>query len=532
MKKSPFAYGDKFDFTTYCLIFATLLIATAIFNVYYYPPSKITTEQTKLAAVHNSALSAYYQTDSLKTIKVSRGDSLRILGVTKNDNRMWVETASGERGFMPQEDADNKFVIISNGGSLPEKLKPIEGDTVRIKSCDKHRKKFTCIDKNGNTITVGSRYLVSATAQPFCENAIKSSDLGYYMTIKKFESKYLGKSFVECDSLYRPALYVKQTADGKVASFPLYVFNPTDGCTYRPVVTFDGNGVAQSYILKKNSARNSFILKCVPGVSLWIDNDFVARMIEGNLYSSWQIKQFGNKWVDNGIRWAGAIIAAPLALMWATMLGFAPLLLLTFLIRIPVAYKRLSNKQLKHLLQAVAVIGNLLWIVPSLVWGTYWWALALGIYFASKVLFGNINLLLSDEAVMIRCSECKNLYSMEFAEREYIGESTEWCNESESHVIDSKTHKWKETINTLTRYVNHYGSTVSSSSSSYTKEHAATTRVYQSDNYEVQYLVKTYKDWYECADCHRREYVWHTERTVIDRRYKGSDVYSSSTTDY
>ena len=39
MKKSPFAYGDKFDFTTYCLIFATLLIATAIFNIYCYPPS-------------------------------------------------------------------------------------------------------------------------------------------------------------------------------------------------------------------------------------------------------------------------------------------------------------------------------------------------------------------------------------------------------------------------------------------------------------------------------------------------------------
>ena len=532
MKKSPLAYGDKFDFTTYCLIFATLLIATAIFNIYCYPPSKITAEQIKTAAVRNTALSAYYQNDSLKTIKVSRGDSLRILGVTKSNGRMWVETDSGERGFVPQEDADSKFVIISRGGNLPQKLKSLEGDTVSVKSCDKYRKKFTCIDKNGNTITVGSSYLVSATALPFSENVIKSSDLGYYMTIKKFESKYIGKSFVECDSLYRPALYVKQTATGKVASFPLCVFNPKDGCIYHPFVTFDTNGVAQSYTLIRHSTRNSFILKYVPCVSLWIDNDFVARMIEGNLYSSWQIKQFGNKWVDNGIRLAGAVIAAPLALMWAAMLGFVPLLLFTFLIRIPIAYRHLSNKQLKHLLQAVAVIGNLLWIVPSLVWGTYWWALALGIYFAGKVLLGNISLLLSNEAVMIRCSECKTLYSMEFAEREYVGENTEWCNESESHIIDSKTHKWKETINTLTRYVNHYGSTVSSSSSSYTKEHAATTRVYQSDNYEVQYLVKTYKDWYECAECHRREYVWHFERTMIDRRYKGSDVYSNTTTDY
>ena len=70
MKKSPFAYGDKFDFTTYCLIFATLLIATAIFNIYCYPPSKITAEQIKTAAVRNTALSAYYQNDRLKTIKV------------------------------------------------------------------------------------------------------------------------------------------------------------------------------------------------------------------------------------------------------------------------------------------------------------------------------------------------------------------------------------------------------------------------------------------------------------------------------
>ena len=228
-----------FDRTFLFFVLSLILVGVVIYNS--IPRNK--PANMGVAAIQKTQLSDFK--DDFATI--DKGDSLTILGVDFSDFRFLVATKDGQRGWIPQEAVDNKGIIY-NVELITENEKTAvkNGDTVTFleQTGDQYNRMMEFKTVDGEQGEVRVHNLTTLTGNNLLKYEYNGGD--YYLSKKKFEEKYIGKTFEENEKLYRPAILVKKTPKGLSAQYDLRVFDKNDGKFYSPTITYE-NGVATSY---------------------------------------------------------------------------------------------------------------------------------------------------------------------------------------------------------------------------------------------------------------------------------------------
>jgi len=275
-----------FDRTLLFFFFSLILIGIIIYNsIPRHEPASM-----KVAAIQKGQLK---QTsfDEKAFASISKGDSLIIVAADFKNFTYLVQTPKGERGFVSQDVIDNKGIIFDikhiEGINKGDSISVNKGDTVTFLSKDKDdyfaKMKFKTADGKQGWVSI--RDIVTLTGTNLLKYDWDGGD--YYVSKKKFEQLYLGKTFEEVEQLYRTAKYAKAEKNGLTAEYDLRVFDKTDGKFYNPTITFNDN-VSTSYELKLPSKKNpnAFFLKYLPLVSTFLDIDFFSQLISTNSFDT------------------------------------------------------------------------------------------------------------------------------------------------------------------------------------------------------------------------------------------------------
>lgn len=505
-----------FDRTFLFFVLSLILVGVVIYNS--IPRNK--PANMGVAAIQKTQLSDFK--DDFATI--DKGDSLTILGVDFSDFRFLVATKDGQRGWIPQEAVDNKGIIY-NVELITENEKTAvkNGDTVTFleQTGDQYNRMMEFKTVDGEQGEVRVHNLTTLTGNNLLKYEYNGGD--YYLSKKKFEEKYIGKTFEENEKLYRPAILVKKTPKGLSAQYDLRVFDKNDGKFYSPTITYE-NGVATSYTTDYIRMPNSFFLKYLPLVSTFLDMDFFSQLISSNAFEIGDIDK------DSHPIWfkiAGYIL---LVFVLIGVVGFLfflnqiiPFLMFGLLrFRYPLIF--ISNNIFQKIIWAVIIICTYIWLVLGLCYPLHWWYFIPILLIATWWLTPKI-LEWFDDFPSNRCPECKSLYTIEYDSEEFMREYQEWRKETKSTRIGSRSSSEWVHDTEITKWSD--GSTSSRAVNQRKVTH--TTNTYNNDVYDVLYLVREYKQTYKCEHCGFEEYGSRKESKELDRKYKGSYIDTTTT---
>ncbi len=505
-----------FDITILFFAISLILVGTIIFNSFTRnKPANI-----RVAAIQNTQISDY--SDSFATI--NKGDSLTILGADFREFRFLVATDNGLRGWIPQEAIDNRGIIydtelITDNG----KTEIISGDTVILlgRSGDKYAQKMKFKAVNGQQDEVSISDLTTVTGYKVRKFDYNGGD--YILSHKKFQSKYIGNTFQENENLYRPAIHVRNTKDGKAAEYDLRVFNKSDGKFYKVIINYKDN-VATSYKAEVTRTTNRIFLKYLPLVPTIIDVSFFSQLISANVFDDADFdSQKNSVFLKIAAFFIGIIFFLAL-IGYVAFMNQTILFLMFGLLRFRLPLKFISNLAFPKVVLVLTIISTYIWIVLGLCKSFHWWYFIPIVLIATYWITNKVFDWFSDFPSN-RCPDCKSLYTINYDSEEFINEYQEWRQETKSTKIGSRSRsewvhdtevtKWSDGSKTE-RAVNQ-------------REVTHTTRTYNNDVYNVLYLVHVYKQTYKCEHCDYEEYGSRKSSSELDRKYKGSYVDTTTT---
>jgi len=515
-----------FDRTLLFFICALVLIGVIIYNS--IPNNK--PANVKVAAIQKAPLLQYsYSKDAFSS--VNKGDSLLIIGVDFREFAFLVQTPKGERGFVSQDAIESQgFLTRFNdieGIKKETSVSVNRGDTVTFLGIDTKKDKYSPKMKfktaDGQQGWVALYDLVSLTANNLLKYHWDGGD--YYLSKKKFEKLYVGKTFEEIEQLYRPAKFVKKDKNGLIAEYDLRIFDKKDGKFYFPAITFKDT-VSTSFELQLASTNkmNAFILRYLPLVSTLLDVDFFSQLISKNTFERKDLyKEFNPVWQ----KIIGYILAVFLLIC---VLGFLFFLnhTLSFLLfgllrfRFPLIF--ISNKLFPSLFLGVTVICTYVWIVLGLCYPCHWWYYIPIVIATTCWIVPKISEYF-EEFPSNRCPHCKSMYTIEYDHENFEREYKEWRVKEDSQLLNSReSSEWVHDTEVTTWSDGH-----KSSRDVNQRKVTHTTKTYNNDVYDVLYLVKVYKITYICEHCGYEEYGSRAVDKILEKKYKHSYVDSSTT---
>lgn len=499
-----------FDRTLFFFMIAITLIGIVVYlSLPDREPANI-----KVAALQKTELSRYNEAFS----NIRKGDSLIILGQKANSLTFLVQTKNGERGYVPQEAIDHNFIVY--GVSAKDKVSVNDGDTVKFISSKKEQygpSKVVVSTANGTKEELLQKQVISTLGNKLLKSNIQGGD--YYISKKKFEELYIGKSFDEIEQLYRPAHIVKRENGQLQAEYTLRVLNSKDGRFYMPTIQF-GDGIATSctYIEDKDANNNSFFLRYLPLASTIIDVDFFSRLISWNFFESYYLKINPSTLGKIAGYLSLPFLGLGLFLMLFALNAALPAFLFG-LLRFKYPLKWMSNKAFSITNAALFIIGTYVLLILGLSYPLTWWYFIPIFAIVTLWFFNRIDGWINDFPAN-RCPHCKSLYTIEHDDEEIVDERKEWRKDIKRTLLKSKTKSWQTYDVTTTTYSD---GTTYSSKSNY-QNHNQTTNTRQNDIYNVLYLVKDIKVTYTCDECNHNQYGWREELDELDRKFKGSYV--------
>lgn len=501
----------------YALLLAAL-VGIVIFTTQRYdnaPPK----EPIMLTANKATTLKAWFGKESV-THKIAQGDSLRLIGLNEQNNTLWVETADGWRGYVPQEDVDDRF-IVNSGEKSSSKTEGIDGDTVIIVGSDTSRIRFQCRLPNDSIVELHRDYVVGTTTfkyPQYCMN-ITTTGRASYMTRSKFERLFIGKTIHEADSLSRVALSVADTKEGRKAEYEINVFDPDNGRFHYPIVTLDENGRIASYELREESSKADWLLRRLPLVETLIDCDFTAKMIESNVYEKATLDSLPT-WLYWLKMLALLVVFGIGWLLWMFFTGLIPMLVIVVLLCLRYPFYFVGDKTFCWIAGAVAVIFQYVWTVLAMCYGVYWFIqIPAAVVVTACTLFALINDLIY--LPHPRCPHCRSLGSIVYQRSEQLGEHEEWREVTErGELVDSTTYKWDTWTDVTETKIYTDGRRTVNTRQKDLQHHSKTVNVYKWNVFDVKYLVKHMRNYYRCGKCGFVEYLDGNVDKELERKYK------------
>ena len=444
------------------------------------------------------------------TYALHKGETVSYLGFKTEGvnelNRMYVQTIDGIRGCFDSyllgypvihtKSHDTVTIIATNVGSGSY-------SKARVRYSDGHEGEVN-YNKLGTILPYELRELLFASSG------------ACYLSESKFQDLYVGQTLDICDKLNHPALFINRESDGTAQAYygNLFVFKPSEGLFYHPIVYTDNSSVITDYKLVSPYGNNKVLLKILPFAQSIIDCNLFASVINNTLYSS-SAKYFDQstssfKWTY----WVVFIVFGLFGIIWIFCSGLFILLILKTISICRWSFYPIGNRILKWVFGLITLVCVYIWFVLIMTWGLIW-PLALVMLAISLILFFKQTRYLSDVIPHGRCVQCRRVGTMQFIERVFIKEYDEWREEDVRGDVVSSGSKLLKTTWTETTYSD------GSKKISDKKEHTRDYQTYLIHHYSVLYHVKLYHDIFICSCCDKEERRPFEDLTELERKRIG-----------
>ena len=494
------------------------LIFCIILAFQYGSMTKNYTDNPPQLQLNKKATLMSYFHEPFEIGKVQAGDTVRVLGLEGPGQytpySLLVETSNGLRGQIYINDLS--FPIINKK----------KRDTVTILDIAKKKEGKCNILRADGTKEEARIDQWAPVVSDELRHLSLSNEGHYYMSIKKFERLYMGKTLSECDHIYRPAITIRNgEGNSRIATYrTLMVFNPDDGKLYHPEITFTGDSlIATNYEMLHPYGNSAWLLKWLPFSSTILDCAPLASLIEEPLYDPWMKVLDYDTTLDgeaNWFHWVCMGFYLLFGFIWAfCMVGF-PLKLMEAMMHFRFSFYHLSDTVLASLMAIVAFIWTYIWTILIMTWGLIW-LLVWICWIIAPIIFTSATNDLNQQPHK-RCESCRRMYTMEAYEKQFIREYDEWRTVSKRGALLSQfTRHW--TTYTKTTY-----SDGSTSNSNY-QNHSETESTYAVHHYSVLYHVKEYDYVFKCTGCGHEERFRDEELKELDRKYLSSGTFVETT---
>ncbi|MFR9651297.1 MAG: hypothetical protein SNG35_04660 [Rikenellaceae bacterium] len=484
--------------------------------------------------IANSQTSLYFKHfDATKTI--NRGERVTFMGfddeASLDGNKLgqifWVTTSKGERGYVLQEDFLAEAVVRQTSGfgakNIPEELSSLKrGDRVSIvaREIDGLSVYYTVRAADGSQGKLHSKSLYNDISIENFEYKVHGQVQGkYYLSLEKFESEYVGSSFLQAEQLYRRADFIMAMGSTTEALFPLYVIDKEAGVSFSPVIKYQ-NGEYLSYERAKEEDL-SFVVGWIPFLNKIIDSDLLSRIISQTSYTTDFDLNF-----ESTTFTVIFFILLPFGLlaifMWFILTATLPARILAALtyLRFPLIF--VSNKMLYRLALLLTLPMIYLWTVMMIVYGVPWWiAIPVNIWFSKRFLSKFYDF--CDDYPSLRCPKCKSLYRIEWIDEEIVGNHQEWGEVVvKGAMIDSNTTESTSWTNVTTRTMRGGTEVSSSTRREDVTDHRHLTETYKMDVYKVLYDVDEMENIYQCKCCKHEQRTSFNDPKEVDRQFSHS----------
>lgn len=462
-----------------------------------------------------------FDTDTVTT-RVRAGETLKVYGYSPSTSTrvhpsLWVETATGVRGFLRVIDTNYPIVADNKDtGTL---------DTVVVKGVaeDTSFPKYACAFPDGKVEELDFDEIRPLLPEAFLEN-IMTNNSNVYLSLQKFEKRYLGNTFEENDSKFRPAVSVA-VKDGLMrAIYPIRVTDFKTGKRYKPIVTYDITGKAISYTLDRVSSNSSWLVRSYPGLRFIMDNPLVGLVIEGSMFHefSWlYTDEVGKSWKDKSVIFLVGILILLPCLLWLYLPSMIPTLLIGALLHKREVFRGIGNTKMMLILLLVTLISTYLWAGMMIAWGMLDIFALIFLYVVYKTYF------MVFKIFEHRCYVCGSLDTYDYVSKEIVRQYKDWRKYATVRDTLAKSEKkWKTWTNT--KYTYSDGSTRIFDHDHKLHVETTTTKLY--DDYEIYYLITEEKHTYKCNVCGEEKYYDNTDFKELDRRDTGQHTETHTTT--
>lgn len=347
-------------------------------------------EKTPSEFVYKANSRCVLYTDNIPAgITVKKGESVTVLGFVEGDefnpHQVWVETSSGNRGYLPVEALDNKAVIyprVQDKNDSSKVAVQYKGDVVSISGWKQSFSSYTVVLPGGKKTDITLDNIRSPFAEKLRKYIVRRDGEGWRpMSEDKFKDIVMSRTLAQMEKSAYPPHFISREKGSVKAIFPVRVFNK--GKFYAPVVSYDETGQAVDYYFptKCMTETNGWLLRMMPFYGKICDLSFVWPFWTKGVYDtsipakmeSWQANA---KLTDTSRLWyilVNLLIFLPLILV----LRFTPALLLPLfvfsLLRIPEYNEKMSNARIlrrvrfTRVLKIAALVLTIIWCVAGLV---------------------------------------------------------------------------------------------------------------------------------------------------------------------
>lgn len=487
-----------------------------------HAPEDIELTLNESSVMESSGFSADY---GLGEVKLRRGTKVRFLGL-RND-KVWVETEGGDRGFIYGEAFDREWIVyerFARRDSLPF------GEPIVLKERDKYGKaKYVRPDGSA----VEKVEYIDAVPQLLWEYRKYGVGGGNseYVTEKSFARYIKGKTLEEVDRRYGKALQVRRKGDKTYASYGIGVFDRKTGIRYQPVVIFE-NGLATQYAHSTDGTykRNRWLLSVLPlsGKIISAGSGVISEPRFDSFNVSAEHSTSAGKYEMEG---AGRYLLLPVALivgllMLAGWLGYylfvptAVIWIIFFLLGKPQPLKNASERVMKNIGIFTFVPMAYIWFVlMSAGEQSVWWLVLPGIVGAFYFSYRRLSKRYDDAT---RCADCKNINTLVFDHSEEHDGGIEWG--TSSSLVKSRSWSTGEQV-PVERVEITYESGRKEIKYNYKTRYKDTNHY---NDYDVKYQVYIRVNFYKCSICGHVHEIYDVWREEISRKYTGSHTETSS----
>lgn len=322
-------------------------------------------------------------------ITVKKGESVTVLGFVEGDefnpHQVWVETASGNRGYLPVEVLDNKALIyphVKDKNDSSNVAVMHRGDVVSIAGWKPSFSSYIVSLPGEKKAEISVQNVRSPFAEKLRNYIVRRDGEGWRpMSEDKFKDIVMSKTLKEMEESSYPPHFISREKESIKVIYPVRVFRK--GKFYSPVVSYDASGAPVHYRFadKCLTETNSWLLRLMPFYGRICDIGLVWPLWTKGVYDtsisakmeSWQADA---KLTDTSWLWyvlVSLLFFFPLILV----MRFTPALLLPLLVfsllRIPEFNEKMNNVQilrrlkLTRALKIAALVLTIIWCVASLV---------------------------------------------------------------------------------------------------------------------------------------------------------------------
>lgn len=478
-----------------------------------------------------------------KTLPVRKGTSVKVLGYEPSSCLLWAETASGDRGFIPQEAFGTEMTVVRASGKGDSRLRAGDEVTFAGREDDGRIAVHAAGAPDSDRIIIEGADAVIPEVLEHGRYAYGIKPSGYSVSWY-FEKKVKGRDFSAVQKRYCPASVIRKTPEGLEAvlnwnvKYRKEVSGKTRPAFGRPVLTVrDGKVVSVEYLYTRKAASALSWLPLADNVIC--DWGFLLRSpVYGNFSDArtdiWALGTFGPGMMSAASSSLGKIVLLPLGLLLLILMllaygsyffavGWLPAMAVYLLLQKPLPFRRFGNRTMSAVLVFLAVAGVYITGVLMLARGVPMLILLVVHVFLFFRAFRSMY-----DFFPLRCRECRSVDSYGFDRTEFGKPYDEWKSETVMKLMRTRKtrHHMRVKGRVVSRNTDSYTYIDDDSISLLTLER--TERLYRDDRYRVCYKVTPYTDYYRCSCCGAVKKFTGKRFEETGREYAGSGTHTSS----